>query len=99
VHLRSECHNSSTRSNFPIFGVNGVQERLISTLEMTHLEVKSPIWWVWLDRVRTLEDSAFDSEAVARVNLEDPGIWVSIHVERGVSEGDEWTYFHEFRHG
>jgi len=40
-----------------------------------------------------LEDSALESEAVVRVELEVSGWLASIHVFRGVYEVPKWTYF------
>jgi len=70
VSLRSACPNSVTWSNFPTFGVNSVLEHLISTC-------KSPIWWVLAGRDRTLEDSAYNSEAVVSGGSGDIGFWDS----------------------
>jgi len=66
-------------------------------MRITYLEVKSSISRVWSGRLRTLEDSALTSEAVAMGGSEISGFWAGIHVEIGVQRGAEIDVLHEFR--
>jgi len=75
MHFGSACPNSVTVILLSYFQCKGGFWVTYYTSKNDLFERKSPIWLVWLGRLRTLEDTALRSEVVVRGGYGVFGSW------------------------